>query len=137
MQDAPRQNGHHAGSGSGTGSEVERTAGGLQAFEHAGSSVQRLCIALTRPITRNLAGCSGCHISRRLCDFSRDRQCRGRRSVAIITAGHQLEFDGQEQHSLADVVVQLARDSGTLRLPRLQQVLRRAVGVFAESRGRQ
>src|SRR5215217_4014261 len=39
----------------------------------------------------------------------------------MVGAGHRLEVDGQEQHSLADVVVQFARDSGALRFLRPQQ----------------
>src|SRR4051794_30174069 len=43
-----------------------------------------------------------------------------RRGGSVRHASHLLEIDLQQRHLLADVVVQLARDPGPLRLLRLQ-----------------
>src|SRR4051812_48007493 len=49
-------------------------------------------------------------------DFARRRQRRGRGCGVGIVASERLELERQQQHALADVVVQLAGDSRPLGL---------------------
>jgi hypothetical protein len=68
----------------------------------------------------------------------RDVSCHGQRfsggTLVAIRATQQLEFHGEHQHALADVVVQLASDSRSFTLLRSQQTSAQgAVSVVALS----